>query len=76
MVEENTIACEHVVCFTIILRDPERIQFCDAIRAARVEGCILILRHRLNEPIKLGRRCLVEPHMILEATGAYGIEQA
>lgn len=76
MVEEDTVACEHVVGFAIIFGDPERIQFCDAIGAARVEWGIFVLRDGLYEPIKLRSRRLVEPHVVLETTGAYGIEQA
>ena len=76
MVEEDAVACEHVVGFAIIFSDPERIQFCDAIGAARVEWGIFVLRDGLYESIKLRSRRLVEPHVVLETTGAYGIEQA
>ena len=76
MVEEDTVACEHVVGFAIIFGDPERIQFCDAIGAARIEWGIFVLRDGLYKSIKLRSRRLVEPHVVLETTGAYGIEQA
>lgn len=76
MVEENAVACENVVGFTIIFGDPECIQFCNAIRAARVKWGIFVLRDSLYESIKLGSRRLVEPHVVLESTGAYGIEKA
>jgi hypothetical protein len=76
VVEENPIAGEHVVGLTIILGDPERIQLCDAVWAARVERSLFILRDGLYEAIKLGGRRLIEPHVVLEATGAHGVEQA
>lgn len=76
VVEENTIACEHVVCLTIVFGDPECIKLRDAVGAARVERSILVLWHGLDQPVKLGSRGLVEPYVVLEATGAYGIEQA
>jgi hypothetical protein len=75
MVEEDTIACVHVVCLTIIFGNPKCIQLCDAIRAARIERSVLVLRDRLYESVKLGSRRLIEPHVVLEATGAHGIEQ-
>lgn len=76
VVEKDAVACEHVVGFTIIFGDPERIQFCDTIRAARVEWGVLVLWDGLYQSIKLGSRRLVEPHVVLEATCAHGIEKA
>ena len=75
VVEEDAIACVHVVRLAIILGDPKCIQLCDAVRAARIEGSVLVLRDGLYEPVKLGGRRLIEPHVVLEATGAHGIEQ-
>lgn len=75
VVEEDAIACVHVVRLAIILCDPKCIQLCDAVRAARIEGRVLVLRDSLHEPVKLGGRRLIEPHVVLEATGADGIEQ-
>jgi len=54
VVEENAIARKHVVGLTIILRDPECIQLCDAVRTARVERGILVLRDGLYETVQLG----------------------
>lgn len=53
VVEENSVASEHVVSLTIVLGDPECIELRDAVRAARVEGSILVLRDRLNQSVKL-----------------------
>ena len=76
VVEENAIASVHVVGLAIVFGDPESIKLCDTVRAARVERGILVLRDGLNQSVKLGSRGLVEPHVALKATCAYGIEQA
>lgn len=53
VVEENPVASEHVVSLTIVFGDPECIKLRDAVRAARVERSILVLRDGLNQSIKL-----------------------
>ena len=75
VVEEDAIARVHVVCLAIILGDPKRVQLCDAIRAAGIERRVLVLRDRLYESVKLRGRRLIESHVLLEATGAHGVEQ-
>ena len=75
VVEENAIASEHIVGLAVVFGDPESIELCDAVRAARVERSVFILGYRLNQSVELGSRGLVEPYVVLEATGAYGIEQ-
>ena len=76
MVEENAIASVHVVGLTIVFRNPECIELRDTVGAARVERSVLVLRDRLNQSVKLGSRGLIEAYVILETTGAYGIEKA
>ena len=76
VVEENAIASEHVVGLAVVFGDPESIELCDTVGASRIERGILVLRYRLNQPVELGSRGLVEPYVVLEATGAQGIEQA
>ncbi len=76
VVEENAIASVHVVSLTIVFRDPECIELRDTVGAARVEWSVFVLRNGLNQPVKLGSRGLVEPYVVLEAAGAYGIEKA
>ena len=76
MIEEDAVACVHVVGLAIIFGDPERIQFCDTIGTARIEWGIFVLRDGLYKSIKLRSRRLVEPHVVLETAGAHGIEQA
>jgi hypothetical protein len=75
VVEKDAVASIHIVGLAIILRNPEGVQFSDAVGAAGVERRVLVLRDRLDETVKLGSRRLIESHVALKATGAHGIEQ-
>ena len=75
VVKEDAVASIYIVGLAIILRNPEGVQFCDAVGAAWVERGVLVLRDSLDETVKLGRRRLIESHMFLEATGAHGVKQ-
>jgi hypothetical protein len=44
VVEEDTVARIHIVGLAIILRNPEGVQFGDAVGAAWVERRVLVLR--------------------------------
>ena len=75
VVKEDAVASIHIVGLAVILRNPEGVQFRDAVGAAGVERRVLVLRNRLDETVKFGSRRLIESHVVLEATGAHGVEQ-
>ena len=53
MIEENTVASEHVVSVPVLLHNPEAILLGHSIRRIGVERCILILRNLLHLTIEL-----------------------
>ncbi|CAM2156807.1 hypothetical protein PT2222_30148 [Paraburkholderia tropica] len=59
VIEENAAGREDVIGLAVIHGRPVREQLGDAIRAARIEGRILALRHGLNLAEHFGRRRLV-----------------
>ena len=71
MVEEDTRAAEHAVCFTVLLDNPVAVQFGYSIRAIRMERSVLILRHFLNLAVKLGCGGLVNLARLLQMVGAH-----
>ena len=60
MVEKNTIASVHSICFTVVLSYPKRIKLCNCIWASWVKRRCFRLRHFLHFTIKFGSRSLVE----------------
>ena len=75
VIEEDTVARVHVVGLTVVLRNPEGIQFCNAVGAAGVEWRVLVLRDGLDKTIKLGSRRLIKSHVVVETTGTHCVEE-
>lgn len=73
VVEENTVARVHAIRLAVVDCDPERIQLCDTIGRARVERRGLALRRLHDLPVELGRGCLVEADMFLQAACTDGV---
>ena len=76
VVEKDTVARIHAVRLPVVLADPERVQLCNAIRGARVERRVLVLRDALHEPVQLRSGRLVEAHVSLESARPHSVEQA
>ena len=61
MVKENSVACEHIVGFSVIYGDPVRIQLCRTVRTLGIERRLFALRRRLRDSSEqLGSRSLIE----------------
>lgn len=48
MVEQDAVAGIHPVGLAVIDRDPVGVKLGDAVGAARIKGCRLLLRHLLH----------------------------
>ena len=75
VVEEDAVGGVHAVRLAVVDRDPVAVELGGAVRAARVEGRGLALRHLLHEPVHLAGRGLVEAHLALEPEDPDRLEQ-
>ena len=76
MVEEDTVGGEDAVGLTVITRDPVGVDLRDTVRAARVEGCRLGLRHLDDFAVELGSGSLVDADLLFHLQDADGLEEA
>src|SRR5690606_10469110 len=76
MVEQDPVAGVNAIRFTVIYDDPESIQLCYPIRAARVKWSLLRLWHLLHQTVELGCRGLVKASLVLQAHFLDCIEEA
>ena len=76
VVEQDAGAAVHAVRLAVFLDNPETVQFRDRIRAVRVEGRVLVLRHFLHLAVQLRGRCLVDPARTREPALADGLQDA
>ncbi len=76
MVEQNTGACEHIVCLAVLLHNPEAVEFRHRIGAVRMKRCFFILRHFLHFAIKFGSGGLIEAACFRESTLADSFQEA
>lgn len=75
VVEQDTVARIHPIRFTIVDRDPIRVQLGNTVRATWVERGCLALRRFDDLAIQFRGRGLVESHVPLESDGTNGIEE-
>ena len=75
MIEQNPIACKHVVCFAIIDRDPEGIHFGYCIWGSWIKRRLFSLRHLLHQTIQLRSRCLIYSGFIFQTKDSNGFQQ-
>ena len=76
MIEQDAVRGVHAVGFAVVDRDPVGIELGRAVGRARIERRRLALRDLLHLAVQLGRRGLVEAHLVLDAEDADGLEQA
>ena len=76
VVEENTIHGIHSIAFAIVFRNPESIELCAGVWAARIERSTLVLRYFLNLSIKLGGACLIYFRNFFALQYSHGFEKS
>lgn len=74
MVEENTIACEHVVSVTVLLYNPEAILLSHSVRRIGMERRILILRNLFHLTIELRCGGLIDAACVSKTTDAHCLQ--
>ena len=74
VVEQNSRAAEHAVCFTILFHYPKAIQLGHSIRAVGVEWRVFILRHFFHLSIQFGCGSLIYAACLSEAAEADGLK--
>lgn len=60
MIEEDTVACEHVISIAVLTHDPVAILLGHSIRRVGMEWRVLVLRNFLYFPVELRGRSLVD----------------
>ena len=53
VVEQHPVAGIHPIALAVVHRDPVGIELRDAVGAARIEGCALLLRDLLHQAVEL-----------------------
>src|SRR5574344_195776 len=76
MIKQDSVTAIHVITLTIILHDPESIQFCDRIRTARIERSRLLLWHLLYLTEKFRCRSLIDMARLFQSTNTYSLQQS
>lgn len=75
MVKQDTVACIHAICLSVIDGDPESVELGDTVGGTRVEWGSLRLRSLNDLSIQLGSGGLVETDVLLESTRSNGVEE-
>lgn len=75
MVEQDPVARIHPVRLAVISDYPKGVELGASVGRPGVERGCLTLRGLHDLAVQLGRRRLVEPHMLLEPAGTDGVEQ-
>ena len=76
MVEEDTVAAEHVIGFAVFLDDPETVKLGDSIRGVGMEGRLFALWDSFHLAVKLRSGCLINAAGISDAAHAYSLKDA
>ncbi len=76
VIEQDAVRGMHVIGFAIIDRDPIGVKLGRRIGRARIKRRGFALRYFLRQTVKLRRRGLIEPDLVLEAQDADGFKQA
>ena len=74
MIEQNSVAAEHVIRIAIFTDNPVSVLLCHCIRAVRVERCGLPLRDFFDAPEQFRRRCLIDSACVCKTAQAHSLQ--
>ena len=76
VVEKNTRATEHIVCFSILLHNPKAIELCNCVWRVRVKRSILILWNFFHLAVKLRRGSLINPASLFKSARSHSFQHS
>ena len=76
VVEQDAAAAEHIVGLTVLLDNPEAVEFGHGIGAVGMEGGVLVLGNLLYLAVELGGAGLIDAAGLLQVAGTHGLEHA